>query len=818
MKKGFSINQLKNIALKCLFCVLAFSIFFAANAQAQQGSAFITGEVLDAETGQALAFANLLLVEPGQGAYSDTSGLFIIGPIPEGSFTLVVSSIGHEKDSINNLTVTSGDTLFVNIKLKPTAKELASVIVQAAPFKKVMETPVSLRNLGTTEIQRNPGSDNDISRVIQTLPGVTTTASFRNDLIIRGGAPNENRFFLDDIEIPVINHLVTQGASGGAFSIINANQLREVDYLSASFPANRGNALSSVFNFTLQDGRRDRLGITGTVGGTEVGLAVEGPIGDKASFLFSARRSYRQYILQLLNFAFLPIYNDATAKINIQLDDKNELTLLGIGAIDDFRLNQNVGNNEIQRYLLESLPLSDQSNYTVGAVFKHYTPKGYFTLVGSRSGFNNSAEKYFQNDASVEDNLILQYSSREFSNRLRAEYTLLQDDLKINIGTGIEDLSGSYDVFNRIFTLYGPVRAEYTSDLRFQQYSLFGQISKSWMNDKISLTFGLRADANNYNDRMNNPLDQLSGRLALTYALSPQTSLTAGVANYYQLPPMMTLSYRNSGELDNQDVAEYLKSWHYVAGFKWDTPFNSRFSVEAFLKTYPNYLLSLRDSVSVAHLGADFGVFGNYPVDFSSKGRAYGFEVFYQQRMFKGFYGMLSYTLSWSEYMDKTQVFIPSSWDARHIVNLVVGKRFNKKWEAGFNWRLQSALPFTPFDEELSALRPVWDINNQGIRDYTQLNSQRGQWNSIIDLRIDRYYRFADWTLNVYLDIENLTASADSQQALILNRQQDAAGNLTDEGLIVNPDAPYDQQRYRLKSIANAQGALIPTFGFIIEW
>jgi hypothetical protein len=220
----------------------------------------------------------------------------------------------------------------------------------------------------------------------------------------------------------------------------------------------------------------------------------------------------------------------------------------------------------------------------------------------------------------------------------------------------------------------------------------------------------------------------------------------------------------------------------------------------------------------VAHLGADFGVFGNYPVDFSSKGRAYGFEVFYQQRMFKGFYGMLSYTLSWSEYMDKTNTYIPSSWDARHIVNVVFGKRFNKKWEAGINWRVQSPLPFTPFDEELSSLRPVWDINNQGIRDYTQLNTQRNQWISLIDLRIDRYYRFSDWTLNVYLDIENLTAAADSQQALILDRQQDANGNLTDENLVVNPNAPYEQQRYRLKSIANAQGALIPTFGFIVEW
>ena len=806
--------------MKLNFKIIVFLFLLAplTSLSAQEKKGFISGQLTDETTNKVLSFVNILIPELEQGTYSDTSGYFFLGPVEPGMYSLELSYMGYENFTAEKLKILAGDTLFFDIKLKASAKELQAVMVQAAPFKKVMETPISLRNLGATEIQRNPGSDNDISKVIQTLPGVTTTASFRNDLIIRGGAPNENRFFLDDIEIPVINHLVTQGASGGAFSIINANQLREVDYLSSSFPANRGNALSSVFNFTLKDGRRDRLGFTATVGGTEVGLAIDGPINDKVSFLFSARRSYRQYILQLLNFAFLPIYNDVTAKVNIQLDEKNELTLLGIGAIDNFKLNQKVGNNEIQRYLLENLPLSDQSNYTIGGVFKHYTEKGYWTLVGSRSGFRNGAEKYFRNDSSIDDNLLLKYDSREYSNRLRAEYTFLQDDLKINFGAGLEDLFGEYDVFNRIYNQYGPITAEYTSQINFQQYSLFGQISKNWLDQRLSLTVGLRADANNYNEQMNNPLDQLSARLAVSWALSSQTTITAGVANYYQVPPMMTLSYRNSAELDNRRVAQYLKSWHYVAGVKWDSPFNSRLSVEGFLKTYPNYLLSLRDSTSLAHLPADFGVFGNFPVDFSSQGRAYGLEVFYQQRMFQGFYGMFSYTLSWSEYKDKTGLYIPSSWDARHIVNFVFGKKINDKWEAGINWRIQSALPFTPFDETLSTQRQVWDIANQGIRDYSRLNSQRGQWTNTIDLRIDRYYRFADWTLNVYLDLENLTAAADSQQALILDRQQDANGNLSDDNLIINPGAPYDQQRYRLKNIANAQGAFIPTFGMIVEW
>jgi hypothetical protein len=795
-----------------------FGLAVSLPLSAQEGKGYIRGLAFEAQSQERLPYVNLLVVELQQGAYTDSNGYFLLGPLPAGSYTLKASSVGYEDLRIKNLTIQPGDTTAVELPLRFSSSNLESVIIRAAAFKRVAETPISLRTLGATEIQRNPGSDNDISRVIQALPGVASTASFRNDLIIRGGAPNENRFFLDEIEIPVINHLVTQGASGGAFSILNANQLREVDYLSSSFPVNRGNALSSVFNFALQDGRTDRLGVTATLGGTEMGLALDGPLGRRASFLFSARRSYRQYILQLLNFAFLPIYNDMTAKVKIVPNSKSELTLLAVGALDDFRLNESVGNNEIQRYLLENLPLSDQSNFTVGAVYKYYGEHGYWTLVGSHSGFRNGAEKYWRNDASQEDNLILRYDSRESSSRARLEYTYLKKGLKLNFGTGIEDLYGSYDVFNRIYNLYGPLEVDYSSEIRFQQYSFFGQASQSFWRQRIGLTFGLRADGNNYNQGMRDPLEHLSGRVALTLALAPETSFTLGAANYFQLPPMMTLSYRNSGVLDNQSIAEYIRSRHYVAGIKWDSPFNSRLSLEGFLKVYPNNLLSLRDSISVAHQGADFGVFGSFPVDFSSQGRAYGAELFYQQRLFKGFYGMLAYTLSWSEYQDRTGAYIPASWDARHITNLTLGKRFNDKWEAGINWRLQSAVPFTPFDEELSSLRSVWDISNQGIRDLARLNSQRGKAVSTIDLRIDRIYQFPNWKLNLFLDLENITAASDSQQALILDRQLGPNGQLSDDGVILNPEAPYAAQRYRLRNIANAQGAFIPTFGFIVEW
>jgi len=810
-------NKLIHIKYTFIIAIASVILFSGTNTLAQSDQGYLKGKVVEAATGLGIPLASVFITETAAGTETDSTGNFVLGPMPSGQYYLNASHLGYDDILMRLVTISAGQTSQVSLEMEYDSNTLDEITVKATPFKKGVDVPPQMHSMFSSEIQRNPGSDNDISKVIRTLPGVTTLSSFRNDLIIRGGAPNENRFFLDGVEIPVINHLVTQGASGGAFSIINSRQLRKVDYMSSSFPANRGNALSSVFDFYLKDPARDRF--TGSVwmGGTEAGISFETPIGQKTSMMLSGRRSYRQYILKLLNFAFLPVYNDMTAKVKVNLNNKSTLTFLGIGAIDDFALNEDVGNNEVQRYLLDNLPVSKQSNYTIGAVYNYYGKNSNLTLVGSRSVLNNNAEKYYQNNPADPENLILNYTSGESSNRARLEYSYLKNNFKISAGAGIEDHTGNYDVFNRIYNESGLTTVDYISRINFQQYSIFSEIAKSWWNDRLILSGAARVDGNNYNESMENPFDHVSGRINLDIGLTNSLTLKLGVANYFQMPPMLTLSYQNSGELDNQEIAQYLQSLHYTAGFSWSTNISSRLSVEGFLKKYPGYMFSLRDNISLAHQPVDFGVFGNFPVDFGSEGRAYGVEVFYQQRLYKGLYGMLTYTLSKSEYRDEIGIFRPSTWDANHVVNFTLGKKFNDKWELGINWRMQSAIPFTPFDLELSSLRSAWDINNQGIRDYSQLNNARGKSTNIINARVDRIYKFPKWTLNVFLDFENITADTDSQQALILNRQQDEDGNLT-EGVIINPDAPYEEQRYLLKYIENAQGAFIPTFGFIITY
>ncbi len=802
--------------MKPIGYILFLLLSLASTALHAQGGV-IKGRVTNALNNEPIMFANVLVVGTEKGTTTDLEGNYLIEGLEPGLYNVRFSYIGFEEATEYEIQVSNNKPAEVNMELQEQTAELEEVVVRAAPFKKTEESPVSLRTIGVAEIQRNPGGNRDISRVVQTLPGVATSASFRNDLIIRGGAPNENRFFLDEVEVPVINHFATQGASGGPVGMINVNFIREVDFYSGAFPANRGNALSSVFDFSMRDGRDDRLGGTFMVGASDIGLTLEGPIGEKTTFLLSARRSYLQFLFQALGLPFLPTYNDFQAKVKYKIDKRNELTFIGLGAIDQFALNLDANETEEQQFLLAQLPVSPQWNYTTGLVYKHYTDNGYWTAVASRSMLNNEAEKYLDNDDSDPDNLILRYASQEMENKLRLEHTTRFDGFKVNFGLGYQFVRYTNSTFNQIFTSSGPQTINFSSAIDFHKYALFGSVSRKFWQDRLILALGMRVDGNSYSSEMRNPLEQFSPRFSLALALSDRLSFNFNTGRYYQLPPYTILGYQEEGVLVNRENgADFIRSDHLVAGLEFNTAGRSRITLEGYYKWYNDYPFLLRDSVTLANLGGDFGVVGNEPAIPRSRGRSYGLEFLFQQRLFKGFYGIASYTLGWSEFQDKRGEFIPSSWDARHIVNITAGKRFGKNWEIGLSWRYQSALPNTPFDDN-SSLRLNWDRNNAGIPDYDRLNILRSRAGNTIDIRIDKKWFFEKWSLNVYLDVENITGNSAENPQLILDRPLDENNMPVGDGIIVNPDAPYEQQRYLLKELDASTGTPIPSIGIMIE-
>ncbi len=790
-----------------------FSLFlFFALAQLMAQTGTIRGRVFNEKSNEPLPFTNIIIFGTSIGSTSDLDGNFVFTGIMPGFIKLAATSVGFEPHVSEEFQVTNSKTVFIDIPMRETSIQLEQVVVKASPFRKTEESPVSMRTLGIGDIEKNPGANRDISKVIQALPGVASTVSFRNDIIVRGGGPSENRFYLDGIEIPNLNHFATQGASGGPVGIINVDFIREVDFYSGAFPANRGNALSSILEMRQIDGNKERLVFKGSFGASDLSLTLNGPLSDKTTFMVSARRSYLQFLFDLIGLPFLPTYNDFQFKVKTRFDLKNELTVLGIGALDQFRLNTGLKDpTEDQQYILNYLPVNEQWNYAIGAVYKHFRTNSFDTWVFSRNMLNNVAYKYENNDENRAK--TLDYSSQEMENKFRYENSGRVKEFKLIAGAGGEYARFTTNTFQNVFIPLADDTlrtVNYGSEIDLFKYHIFGQLSRNFFNDRMILSFGLRTDGNTYSQNMSNPLNQLSPRFSAAWALTDKFFLNFNSGRYFQQPSYTTLGFRNNdGVLVNKENnLKYISTNHLVAGVEYRRSEEAKFTIEAFYKQYGNYPVSVNDSISLANKGGDFGVFGNEEVTSTGSGRSYGIEAYVRDRILNKYNLILSYTYVRSEFKDYNDSFIPSSWDNRHLVNLTLSREFKKNWNVGAKWRFVGGSPYTPWDTDRSSLKSAWDARNQGYIDYSSFNSLRTENFHQLDLRIDKQYFFKKWSLNLYVDIQNLYNFKQDGIPNLLIQTDDFGNSITD---------PADPSRYLLKEIANPSGTVLPTIGIIVE-
>jgi hypothetical protein len=194
-----------------------------------QGLGTISGSVTDKNLLTAIPGATVSLEGTPLSAITDTLGRFRITGVPPKTYTLKISVVGYTTAVFYNLVLTSGNETNLSVQMEAKSQTLEEVLVKnrKTAVAASLETPLSVQKLTAEEIRSNPGGNFDISRVIQALPGVGGTSGsvggYRNDIIIRGGAPNENVYYLDGIEIPTINHFATQGSGGGPTGILNVS-------------------------------------------------------------------------------------------------------------------------------------------------------------------------------------------------------------------------------------------------------------------------------------------------------------------------------------------------------------------------------------------------------------------------------------------------------------------------------------------------------------------------------------------------------------------------------------------------------------------
>ncbi|MDZ7740280.1 MAG: TonB-dependent receptor [Bacteroidota bacterium] len=358
----------------------------------------IEGRIFDAASNEPIPFANIVIWGTNIGSTSDLDGNFKFTGLEPGYLRLAASAVGYKKYISEDVLVTNAKSVYMELPMEEQTVQLETVEIKASPFRRMKESPLSMRSLDISEIEKNPGGNRDISKVIQSLPGVSSTVSFRNDVIVRGGGAAENTFYLDGIEIPNLNHFSTQGASGGPVGIINVDFIREVDFYSGAFPASRGNALSSVIEFKQIEPNKEKWNFKTALGATDLALTANGPFSEKSGIIFSVRRSYLGFLFDIIGLPFLPTYNDAQFKYSHKFDKKNDLTIIGLGAIDQFELNTGLEDpDDDQRFILGYLPVNEQWSYTIGARYRHFKDNGYDTWVVSRNYLDNRSYKYENN-------------------------------------------------------------------------------------------------------------------------------------------------------------------------------------------------------------------------------------------------------------------------------------------------------------------------------------------------------------------------------------------------------------------------------------
>lgn len=766
----------------------------------------IKGTVIDKSTRQPLEFVNVLVVGLGIGASTDSNGNFTITQVPPGIYRLQASFLGY-KTALTPEYRVNHVTPYVQIELEEENTSLNEVVVTASPFQKVVESPVSLRVIGLQEIEKAPGANRDISKVVQNYPGVAfSPIGYRNDLIVRGGGPSENRFYLDGVEIPNINHFSTQGASGGPVGLIDADLIRSVKFYSGAFPADRGNALSSVLDFSLRDGDMERNSLKATLGASEVSLSSNGHLGKKTSYLVSVRQSYLQALFKVLELPFLPAYTDASFKLKTRFDSHNELTLLGLGGLDRMKLNLGIEGEDAE-YMLSYLPKIEQETYTVGGVYRHYTPIHVQTIVLSQSYLNNRNIKYRNNDESSEDNLTLHLGSVEQETKLRMENTSSWSVWKVKAGFDLNYSCYKSDEYRKIFA--DALREyNYHTDLSLWRWGLFASIDYAAPDKSFTASIGVRTDGNNYSDKMKELWRQLSPRLSVSYRLADGLFLSGHVGLYYQLPSYTALGFKGeAGDYVNKHL-DYISVSQESVGLSWTPNENMEFSVEGFYKLYGNMPFSLSDQIPLSCKGNDYGTIGNEALSSQAKGRSYGAELMFKWLLTQKLNLSSSLTIFKSEFKDGKQgSYVPSAWDNRFILNVSGTYNFPKHWSLGAKVSCIGGSPYTPYDEAKSSLVEAWDVQGRAYYDYSRYNQERLPVFGQLDVRVDKTFYLKKCMLGFYLDIQNITASK--------LRRPDA---LMSTGQIENPSAPLAEQRYVMKSIRQESGTLLPTLGITFEY
>lgn len=709
-------------------------------AEAQQPKGTINGKVIDGESKVELVGAQIFIKEMNTGTSTDTKGYFEIHQIPVGSYSIACNYIGYENLIKTDIIVRTDRETFVNFEMHASSVEVTGSTVTAGYFAEHQTQPLSSISFSSEEIRRAPGAAGDVSRIIFGLPSLAKINDTKNSLIVRGGSPVENGFYVDNIEIPNINHFPTQGSTEGPIGILNVDFIEDVNFNSGGFTAEIGNKLSSIMDIKLREGNRTTTDLQIEMSMQGFGGMVEGPINEgRGSYLISARRSYLDLLLRMMNESVgIPTYNDIQGKITYDLSEWQKLTCIDVFSDDRQTMNQ---KKALESKTINIYPEYGSYSNTSGINWQWIWGKNGYSRTSLAHTYSNTEVKYFQ---TRDSRMLMKNASIEQEVKLRnTNHWIIDVKNKWNFGFDIKysmiDYSQFYNSYQDVLGNNTPVLNVNTS-LTSANGGIFLEYAHRW-SDYFTISPGGRVDYYQYNNDA-----RVSPRISITYHFDEISSLTGSYGTYYQNIPWILAAQK-----DRYRNLKTPRADHYVLAYNHLLTESTKLTMEVYDKEYRDFPMDpsqpsqfIFDQVVVEQIFLTHA-------DLISTGKAqsYGVELTVQKKMAEGIYGLIAGSYYRSNYTGLDGKRYDRIYDNKFNFALEGGYKLDEKWEFSLRWLYAGGAPFTPFDEQASL------ASHKGVFDARKINAARLPDFHSLNIRVDKRYYFHSTTLTVYLSIWN---------------------------------------------------------------
>lgn len=735
---------------------------------------------------------------------ADENGRFLIDLDP-GTYHIEFSSLGYYPFSLFDLDVRSAHDTEVEVSLQVRMSVLDSVVVQANEFYRTPESPLGVMGFSQQALLGMPGATMDLSKYLKTLPGVAPKVAFGYNLSIRGGAPFENSYYIDGIEIPSITHFNVAGTSGGPNGLINPQLIQNARLFTANLPAEYHNAISGILDMKAARGSTEKWNWNFTLGATDFGLQAGGPVSKKSTLLISARESFSQHMLKAIGVPVIPFYSDAQVNWHWKINSNHEISIISLFGFDRYTLNTEAEPSEELLYNTGYIPEGQQLTWTGGINYKFFGNNTVHEWILSHNYFRNTASKFAFNDP--EQSQLLDFDTKDQRSRLTYQQTrYLEGNTRIKWGLNTGRVGFPHRINRFVYDQFQEklLPVDLNGQTILHQYGGYFSFSDIRWDDRLDYNLSLRMDGSDYSENTKNPLRQLSPRIAATYHLTGAWNVSIAIGQYFQLPPSILLA---ANDLFRANIT-YLRSRQAGIGAKYTSGIGYQFELNLYSKKYADYPVLQQSGISLANATSDYVAVGDEPAESTGKGRSHGLTFNVKKQMTKLLGWQINYAFTRSEFTNTEGEYKPSSWDNSHALNFIAMVHLNGGWKLSGRWFVSSGSPFSPYNRAATAQKENWSRTFRGIFDYNQVNSLQLPAFHSLDLRVDKRFNFKKWTLTTYIDVQNVYQSKLASIPYLTAIRADN-GFLQD---------PTDPTKYQLRVLHSDTGRMLPTIGVIFDF